>query len=293
MSQKSEDRHSIHRKTFTVRLEPDTASDVEKYQEERKLTYNQTFEALIRRAFSSSSEFLDYQKCEFRSEIPRWFGKFVNCTRGGRKRTIKEEQCLACSRFKVIRVPFMTREKVEEILRERQQVLRSVNEEIEKHEPRTLRNMEQNLEVARELIADKDKSFKKLEKRLDDVLLQLNRSETDNEYLRSICTESLGKFHSLPTESMKATEPIRSEESRRIVERVVEEKKTTTTEKFLQAQPPEPKTLSGLVFCPDIKEQVSIVHICETKCETQTKFHCAPYLEMLKKKALGISNEKT
>jgi uncharacterized protein YoxC len=235
---------------------------VEEYQRSQGLkTRSDAVIDLLEKGLSNSPEFLNYQTCPNRNEIPAYYLKFVDCIERGFQDKIKfkhritQEQCMACALFKIIKLPWMTLEQIEEEIIDQKITLDDLEKKVEnaetEFEKKTVEGLKEQMEDLIEDMKEKDARIETLEK-------EVLRNEKPIQGIRE--------------QSQKL------EESRRITERVVEEKKTT--EKFLPTQ--QPKMPSELVLCPKTTDYVSVDDACK-KCDSCVT--CSQYAEyfMLKR----------
>ena len=288
MSSPTKDRHVG--KKLGCRGSPDFIARVDAYAKSQGLDkQSEAVHELIEKGLSNSPEILDYKTCLQRNEIPKYYPKFIDCIEreedSGRiikKQRITEEQCRACNTYEHIQCEI---QYVSDLL----EIGDKLGEKIDRLEAREqeLKERIKKLELTESLIKNKIDRIEKLEpenEAFQYLVPKLNeRIKNLEERIEAMENEKLWRKSAEPRQEIRGQSQ-KLEESRRITERVVEEKKTT--EKFLPAQPQESEIASGLVFCPEIKERVSVVHICEKKCDN--RIVCPLYLEILKNRALRI-----
>jgi predicted RNA-binding protein with RPS1 domain len=271
MSAPAKDRHIG--KPINLRAPPDLILHIEEYRKSQGLeTRSEAVLKLLEKALSNSpenpSEILDYKTCEQRNEIPKYYPKFIICIErdedSGRiikKQTITEEQCRACNLYghnsaeiqsisDLMEIGDKLAEKIDK-LETREQELKEEIKNLELQEPST---KEKNERI--EQLEPENAAFQYLVPKLNQRIKKLEEN-----------IEAMEKEERWRKSTEASTQEIREqsrklEESRRIAERVVEEKKTT--EKFLSTE--EPKRPSEMTICSKTGKLVSVDDECNKNC---------------------------
>ena len=199
--------------------------------------------------FQPYGEHLDLQKCKFHSEYPPKSDEFCKCRKDGWLKTIRTEQCVACSLYKVISIPLLELETIEKYIKDRGQ-------ELEK-----LRNTKKDLqaEVA-QLKAETPIGFKKRIKELEDTINILSKRLTTTEgEIAALETDYGFLRRQMEIYPAKATEVFEGREvaPRPVsMERTIKEKETTEKVVFQTNQS------NHKVQCPIKEKEVDIDLVC-------------------------------
>lgn len=272
-----------HRKTVKIeaRVEPNSKylSFIEQYRQYHHLGNKSQvllhiLDQMLLHNLQPYGEFVDFQKCKFHSEYPSKPDDFCRCRKEGWFKTIRTEQCAACSLYKVISVPLMELENIKKFIKDREQDLEQ------------LRNKKKALqaEVA-QLKAETKNGFLKRIKELGDTIDIISKSvATTERELAALETDYGVLRRQMETYSSKPTEVF---EDRKVtpqplsMERTIKEKETTEKVLF-QTNQSKPQSPSELILCPITEDHVSVADVCKKTCKTW--MDCPYYMMIVEKK---------
>jgi hypothetical protein len=274
---------------LNFKLDPEDFAIIEQHQKERGFkNLTDTIRDILRlHNLQPEEKIVEFQNCNFRSEIPAHYGKFVDCKKLGLR--ITEDKCQKCRYYMIRKVLLMTKEQLERSikkLREEKQTLTAEVQELKPNAKTEILNKIEWLEKRLKIMADllKEKNGKISEK--DDYI----------QYIVSL-TEPHKNLHRIE-DTVKDKEPLQISqqipakvvESQRIVERITEKEKEKEkiTEKFQQPQESQEPKLASEDFqleCPKTRKEVSFKNVCHVCLDFLT---CPSYGEaMALNKALG------
>ena len=271
---------------MTIRLDADLKEDFLKYAQKNNLKQTQAWNTILRSFLlgqaQQNEEKLDLQSCEYWSAIPSHLD-YIRCRKEGWFRTIPTKQCEACFKYKIVKVPLQTIErlevKVNELTLKRNDLKADIEVLTMKHSEEydtsilglesRLKDTEKKLKCAMDILRERTPQIEKLKEQIG--ALETTVREKD----KSLITLQT-QLSPLRTDGKKPLDEAREIHSRpespRVFERIIEEKRTTERMSLEESKP-----LSKLVLCPLKKDHVE-EEVCKN-CPDVTE--CAQFLAVI------------